>query len=444
MGSGHPAYPSPVTEPAVPGGRVSGIAPYVVGVALGSTAYIAAFTAAGLAAREISGSAQLAGLPGALGIVGTAIAIGVLSVLMARRGRRAGLIAGYVAGIAGGAASVAAVAAGSLPLLLLGSLAIGFANAAVQLSRYAAADAVVPHHRARAVGIVVWGSTFGAVLGPNLMQPAGTVAEAVGRTPLEGGLTVTVVGFALALLVTLGRRRRLPAAAVPGASGAWGAPSAAPVADPEHATALARGLGVGAGRFAVLASTRVRIALVGLVTGQVVMVLIMAMTPVHVHDLGHPLTTVGLVISAHTLGMFALSPLSGRLVERFGPILILLAGFAVLLLAAILAAVARESDIPVLTLALFLLGYGWNLGFVAGSALLTAGAGYVERVRLQGMTDVVVWSSSAVASISSGFLLDLAGYQALAIVGGALLAIPAVTIAVARRRLLPELGPAGT
>jgi MFS family permease len=172
-----------------------------------------------------------------------------------------------------------------------------------------------------------------------------------------------------------------------------------------------------------------------MVTGQVVMVLIMTMTPVHVHDMGESLTTVGFVISAHTLGMFALSPVSGRLVVRFGAFAVLYAGFATLLVAAILAAVARDTDIPVLTLGLFLLGYGWNLAFVAGSSLLTGGASVQERIRLQGVTDVLVWSASAAASVSSGLLLDWAGYQTLAIVGGALLLLPAAAIFLARRRL---------
>jgi MFS family permease len=151
--------------------------------------------------------------------------------------------------------------------------------------------------------------------------------------------------------------------------------------------------------------------------------------------MGETLSTVGLVISAHTLGMFALSPLSGRLVQRFGAFAVLYGGFATLLLASILAAVARNAEIPVLTLGLFLLGYGWNLGFVAGSSLLTSGASLEERIRLQGVTDVLVWTAGAAASVSSGLILDWLGYQTLAVLGGAFLAIPALTIFLARRRV---------
>ena len=435
----------PVPTPA-PSAARGALAPYVVSTALGSTAYIASFAVATLAAREITGDAQLAGLPSALGTIGTAAAIGLLSALMARRGRRPGLLAGYLAAIAGAVTSLVAVAVASFPLLLAGSVAIGFGNAALQLSRYAAADLAAPERRASVVGTVIWGSTAGAILGPNLLQPAGSLAAVAGRPALEGGMAVTVLGFLLTLLVTLrwvrtagtptGAREEVVAPGLGATTPAAGIPE--PVAVPEAPVPVpARN-----GRLALLAPVRVRVALIGLVAGQVVMVLIMAMTPVHVHDMGEPLATVGFVISAHTLGMFALSPLSGRLVGRFGALPVMVAGFGVLLLSAVLAAVARQPDIPLLALALFLLGYGWNLGFVAGSSLLTSGASLAERIRLQGATDVLVWTAGAAASLSSGFLMDWAGYPMLATVGGALLAIPVLVVLLARRRM-PSAATAG-
>ncbi len=411
------------------------LAPFVAATALGSIAYIAAFTSAALAAREITGKAELSGLPSAIGTIGTAGAIALLSATMARRGRRPGLLVGFAIAVAGGAASVAAIALSSFALLLAGSLALGFGNAGIQLSRYAATDLLAPERRASAVGTVVWGSTAGAVLGPNLVAPAGWVAEALGRPALEGGMAVTTLGFALALLVTLAWiRGSRPAIDPAGDDPAASLDTMVPV-DVEAAPVVADRPGFLGGRLSIIAPLRVRVALVALVTGQTVMVLIMTMTPVHVQDMGETLSTVGLVISAHTLGMFALSPLSGRLVQRFGAFAVLYGGFATLLVSAILAAVARDTEIPVLTLGLFLLGYGWNLGFVAGSSLLTSGASLEERIRLQGVTDVLVWTAGAAASVSSGLILDWLGYQTLAVLGGAFLAIPALTIFVARRRL---------
>ncbi len=410
--------------------RTASLAPFVATTALGSTAYIAAFTAASIAAREITGKAELSGLPSALGTIGTAGAIGLLAAIMSRRGRRTGLIGGFAVAVVGAIASVAAVVLAAFPLLLAGSILAGFGNAAIQLSRYAAADRVAPEQRAAAVGVVVWGSTAGAVLGPNLVAPAGAVASAVGRSALEGGLTVTVLGFALALLVVLVRVPRPDGTVDPARP-----PGDAAEANPEPAAVAPELVTRTEGLLAALAPIRVRVALVAMVTAQVVMVLIMTMTPVHIHDMGESLTTVGFVISAHTLGMFALSPITGRLVVRIGAFTVLYAGFAMLLVAAVLAAVARDPNIPVLVLALFLLGYGWNLAFVAGSSLLTSGASLRERIRLQGATDMLVFSAGAAASVSSGLLLDWAGYQTLAIVGGGFLALPAVVIFLAGRRI---------
>jgi MFS family permease len=168
----------------------------------------------------------------------------------------------------------------------------------------------------------------------------------------------------------------------------------------------------------------VLVALVTLVAGQVVMVLIMTMTPIHLIDHGHGLATVGLVLSAHTFGMFALSPISGRLTDRFGSPAIIAAGLATLGVAALLAALAPPDGGVLLTLALFLLGYGWNLGFVAGSALLTRGLALGERTRVQGIADGMVWSSAALASLSSGVIVAGASYTALGFLAIGLLVVP--------------------
>ena len=174
----------------------------------------------------------------------------------------------------------------------------------------------------------------------------------------------------------------------------------------------------------VLARPSVPLAIVALVAGQFVMVLIMTMTPLHMAAHGHDLTAVGVVISGHTFGMFGLSPISGRLTDRYGSVPVILAGLAVVALASILAAVAPPEGGAILFLALFLLGYGWNLGYVAGSALLTHGLSLPERTRVQGLTDTLIWSSAAVASLGSGFVLAYAGYAILGLMGAALVVGP--------------------
>jgi MFS family permease len=181
-------------------------------------------------------------------------------------------------------------------------------------------------------------------------------------------------------------------------------------------------------------------AIVAMVVGQVVMVGIMTMTPVHMSENGHGLEAVGVVISAHTLGMFLLSPLSGRVVQRFGPVPSILAAAVVLTLAASLAIAAPVDAGPMLLVGLFLLGYGWNLGLVAGSTLLVSGVEHAERTRTEGFSDSLVWASSALASLASGFILAGLGYAALGAVGLVLVGLG--TLIVLRLRGAVSLAPA--
>jgi MFS family permease len=177
-----------------------------------------------------------------------------------------------------------------------------------------------------------------------------------------------------------------------------------------------------------MARPSVPLAIIALVAGQFVMVLIMTMTPLHMAAHGHDLTAVGVVISGHTFGMFGLSPISGRLSDRYGSVAVILSGLAVVALASILAAVAPPDGGVLLFLALFLLGYGWNLGYVAGSALLTHGLSLAERTRVQGLADTLIWSSAAVASLGSGFVLAYAGYAILGLMGAALVVVPMLLV----------------
>jgi predicted MFS family arabinose efflux permease len=276
---------------------------------------------------------------------------------------------------------------------------------------------VPPDKRASAIGTVVWGATIGAVGGPNLVAPAGNVARALGLPELAGAYGLTVLFIGLAWLLGALMLRPEPYALA-------------------HPTALAGraeadGPAPSLGR--VLSHPAVVVAGVCLVAGQVVMVLIMTMTPLHLIDHGHGLSTVGFVLSAHTFGMFALSPISGRMTDRFGSPRVIGAGLGTLVVAALLAALAPPDGGFLLTLALFLLGYGWNLGFVAGSAMLTHGLVLGERTRVQGVADGLIWGTAALASLSSGVIVAGSSYTVLGFVGAGLVAIPIALLLVYRR-----------
>lgn len=392
----------------------------MAGVALGSTGHIAASTVSSIAAQHIAGNTTWSGAPGAAVVVGAALGAVTLSQLMVRSGRRVGLAAGYGIGVGGAFVATVAVIASSLPMLLVGTILIGFGNASNQLSRYVAADLYPPERRASALGLVVWGATVGAIVGPNLAAPAAGLATTLGLPELAGAYLVPVVFVGLAALLTLTSLRPDPYALADESSR-----HDHPVYERSVPASLA----------SVLQRPNVPVAIVALITVQVVMTLVMTMTPLHMTDHGHDLAAVGIVISGHTLGMFALSPLSGRLTDRIGTIPVILAGMGVTASASGLAALAPADGGLLLFLALFLLGYGWNLGYVAGSALLTQGLSLAERTRVQGLTDGLIWSSAAAASLGSGVVVAAASYATLGLLGAGIVVVPAL-IVIARRASL--------
>jgi len=389
----------------------------VVGVALGSTGHIAAVTVATIIAKEMLGSEAFAGAPGATVVLGAALGAVLLSALMARRGRRVGLTAGYTLGVIGAFVATAAVMTRSFPLLLIGTFLIGFGNASNNLSRYAAADMVQADRRASAIGTVVWASTIGSVIGPTLVPIAGEAAMQVGLPALAGPYLVPVVFVGLAAVLSFVFLR----------------PDPYELADEPAAAPTDTGNTTTERVWSILRRPGVAAAVVALVVSQTVMVLIMTMTPLHMTEHGHSLGDVGIVLSAHTLGMFALSPLSGSLTGRFGAVRTIFLGSATLGVSAIMAAGAPPDGGLVLLLALFLLGLGWNFGFVAGSALLAQHLELHERTRVQGVADALIWSSAAAASLGSGLIMATVGYTALGILGAAAVVIPVLVLRAQRR-----------
>ena len=398
------------------------VATLVAGVALGSTGHIAAVTVATIVATHISGGTTAwSGAPSATVVLGSAAGAVGLSWLMVRRGRRFGLAAGYVISVLGAIVATVAVIVLSLPLLLIGTVLIGVGNSSNQLSRYVAADLAPPDRRASAIGLVVWGATIGAVAGPNLAAPAGRIALALGLPELSGPYLVPIVFVGAAAVLSFVLLRPDPYALADASSRHDGI---------DGGEGSERSVAVSVA--SVLARPNVPVAMVALVAGQVVMVLIMTMTPIHMTSHGHDLAAVGFVISGHTFGMFGLSPISGRFTDRFGSVPVILAGLGVLAIASVMAAAAPPNGGVVLFVALFLLGYGWNLGYVAGSALLTTGLSLAERTRVQGLTDGLIWSSAAVASLGSGLVLAYAGFAMLGLLGAALVVVPMLLV-IARR-----------
>jgi MFS family permease len=165
------------------------------------------------------------------------------------------------------------------------------------------------------------------------------------------------------------------------------------------------------------------------------MVLVMAITPLHMHHHHHPMGTISAVITAHFLGMYGLSVLSGWLADRLGRMRTVGLGGVVLAVSCILAPFSRA--MPMLMAALFLLGLGWSFCFLGGSAALAEGLAEGERGRIQGFTEAMVSLSSGVASLSSGLLFAAFGFTAMTMVGLAVSTLPLVCSLVLFFRLRP-------
>ena len=381
-----------------------------------STGYLAGVVVSTLAARQITGSALLAGVPAAVGTVSTAVGTNILGRRVVTRGRRWSLLAGMSTATAGGAVAFTGVLVGSFALLVLGMGVIGFGNAAAHLARYTAAELVEPHRRGSAVSMIVWASTIGAVVGPRLLDPVGGVAVELGAVEYAGGYLATLVFMGTATLLCLVALRPDP--------------SSLAIVDEKVVASLDHAQ-------APFGRPRVQMAVAAMVVGHFVMVLIMTATPIHVENGGFGLGTVGTIISAHTLGMFAFAPLVGRVTDRVGAIPMMWLGAGTLVAAGVIAALAPHDATTLLGWGLFLLGLGWNFGFVAGSTLLTVAVEPELRPVIQGKVDSMVWGVGAVATLSSGALLDGPGYASTAWIGIALVGGLAWVLISRRPRLAP-------
>lgn len=390
-------------------------------------ALYAATTIASLTGVAIAGTETVAGLPTTFTLIGGALAAYPAGWLMGRTGRRVGLSTGYAVGIAGGLVAGAGVLAGQFGIFLIGMILLGAARATSDQARYAAADVSPAHRRARALSTLVFAGTIGAVVGPALTTLAGNMAVRLGYSELTGAWFVSAGVFALALLFVSVALRPDPRDIARAMQTQVEIDRPAVVRTPSRSFRQ------------VLAMPAARLALTSMALAQVTMVMVMVVTPVHMRHFSHPLSNINFVLAAHIVGMFGLSMLTGWLTDRWGHRATIGLG-SLLLIAACFIAPQNPDTLP-LAASLFLLGLGWNMCFVSGSALLTDALGVQERARIQGAADLVVNLASAVGSLSSGLLLAALGYGTMATIGAAL---TLVIVAFALRTPLRQSATAAT
>jgi MFS family permease len=352
-------------------------------------------------------------------VVGAAVLAVPVSRVMDVRGRRAGLALAYVAGALGAVVVVLSALAQSFVGALVGMVLFGGATTANLQARYAATDLAEGARRGTALSVVVWATTVGAVLGPNLAGPVGTLAERYGVPPLAGPFVVSAAVFALAAgtLAALLRPDTLRLAR----------------ARREEISPAVRPRGsFGSALRTIRATPAALLGLAAIAVGHAVMVAVMSMTPLHLHHGGASLEVIGLVISVHIAGMYAAAPLVGMAADRFGRRAVIAAGALLLLLALAVCGTAPHDAATHLGVGLAVLGLGYSCTLIAGSTLLTEATPPDRRPTVQGAADFVMGTAGASAALLAGVVVGYGSYPVLT--SAAVVLVVPLAVATLRRR----------
>lgn len=405
----------------------------------------AGVTVGALLAEDMLGSTSLAGLPSALFTAGSALAAIAVGRVSQARGRRPGLATGYLTGALGSAGVITAAVLDN-PVLLFTALFVYGAGTATNLqARYAGTDLAHADRRATAVSMAMVSTTIGAVAGPNLVGPLGSFARSVGAPALAGPFMLGAVAYASAgtvLFLLLRPDPFLVSRSLVDAerrSATDGSAATAGAAAAEHPEMPASVPSTEPVRPAVRVGSGAYLGAAVMVITQMAMVAIMTMTPVHMRAHGHDIGDVGLVIGFHIGAMYLPSLVTGVLVDRVGRIRMVVVAAFTMLAAGLAAAFAPAESLPVLVFALVLLGVGWNIGLISGTALVVDATEPHNRARVQGTIDVGVALAGAGGGAVSGVIAAGSSYAALSLIGGgvSLVLIPVVLVAgrhEARRR----------
>lgn len=379
----------------------------------GGAGLAAGITVGALIAQDMLGTDNFAGVPTGLFTLGSAGAALMVGRLSQRLGRRTGLAAGFLAGGIGAIGVVLAALFNSIPLLFISMLVYGAGTATNLQARYAGTDLALPAQRAKTISMAMVFTTFGAVAGPNLVNVTGKFATSLGAPALTGPFMLAAAAYILAGVILLIFLRPDPfivakAIAEVELKGQTGEKNYV-----KEVRIHKKGIIIGA---SVMVLT------------QIVMIAIMTMTPVHMEHHGHDLSKVGLVIGIHVASMYLPSVITGVLVDRFGYIRMAYVSGFTLLLSGVLAAFAPGDSMVLLTLALALLGLGWNFGLISGTAAIVDAAPSHVRAKTQGTVDVLIALSGASGGALSGMVVAQSSFTVLSLIGAflSLLLIPVV------------------
>lgn len=351
--------------------------------------------AGSLLVTSISKSESLAGLAQTTSVLGAAAMALPLAKLTQLGGRRLSLMSGYLIGVVGAVLAILGGTHKILFLMLTGAFMVGAASASGYQARFAAIDLATPENRSRNLSFVVWGSTVGAVTGPNLMEPAGNFAHFLHLPRLVGPYFIAAISLGFASIVVFFFLKPDPYLTANMAKDG--------VTQKKHETTRAALKHIREIPHALFAITAVGV-------GHLAMVSIMVMTPVHMSHVDVTLSVIGLVISVHVLGMYAFSPLVGALSDKLGRVRVIQIGVIILLAAAIIAGLSPAMNPFTLGIGLFLLGLGWSCTLIAGSTHLSESVSVEMKPSSQGASDLVMNLMGAIGGASSGVIISILSF----------------------------------
>jgi MFS family permease len=369
----------------------------------------------------VTGIEGILGLGPAIFLTAGAVASFPAGRLMDRYGRVPVLAAGCLAGIAGCLTTALGCEVQSAPVVVLGFALVGVAQGTILLARAAAADMYPPARRARGISYVLFGALFGAALGPLVFRPLfegrelDTDALVV---PWLAAAGIMCVGLALVLMVR---------------------PDPRTIAQRLHYDGGGTELQPPAPVREILRRPGVLTALVAAVASFAGMVSVMNLTGYLVIDHGHHQSDVFTVISLHIVGMYALVLVIGWLVDRIGRRPGQVAGLG--LMAVSTVGLGWLDSVFWMSAALFLLGLGWNVSYVAAVTELSDRALPNERGRLIGLTDQLSSSAAVVLVLAGGVVYSALGVVALSLGATAFVVLPAAWILLRSAAGAPVVRP---
>lgn len=380
---------------------------------------VAGTVAAGsLLVSSVSNSETLAGLAQTSSVLGAAALALPLARLTQIGGRRLALSMGLILGVIGSLLVISGGLNENLYLILLGTFLVGAASASGYQARFAAIDLATSQRSSQQLSFVVWGSTIGAVAGPNLMQPSGDLARKLGFPELVGPYFISAITLTLAAAVILIFLRPDPYLTANKLSS-------------EKQKQITNKLALKH----ILSNKLARFAIAAITVGHVAMVSVMVMTPIHMAHVDVTLRIIGIVISIHVLGMYAFSPVVGLVSDRIGGVATIKIGLATLLISSVIAGTSPAGDAIRLGVGLFLLGLGWSCTLIAGSTLLSQSVELNFKSASQGASDLVMNLAGAGGGAVAGVIIATLSYGWLCLIAS----IPVAYLALSSLKLKPGL-----